>query len=107
MPRKSSSGLGEYLRRRASRLSKQDELLQEFVAKIAGKLDRCAILLFGSRARGDNLPYSDFDIAVIVERVEDKLALIEELRALKPRGLPVDLIVLEKSSFRIQSLRRC
>ena len=91
----SPGGLGEYLRRRASLLSKQEELLREFAERVAARLGRCTILLFGSRARGDHLPYSDFDVAVVVERAEDKLAMIEELREMQPRGLPLDLVVLE------------
>jgi len=51
-------------------------------------------VLFGSRARGAHLPYSDYDIAVILRRVDNKFSTIEELRRLKPRGLPLDLLVI-------------
>ncbi|MEM0335843.1 MAG: nucleotidyltransferase domain-containing protein [Thermofilum sp.] len=99
MRRESSSGLSEYLRWRAELLKRQNELLNEFVERVVERLGKCAVLLFGSRARGNHLPYSDFDIAVVVEEAVDKLSLIEELRALKPRGLPLDLVVFGREDL--------
>jgi len=95
---KELSGLGEYLRWRAELLKRQNELLDEFVKNVAERLGRCAVLLFGSGARDNHLPYSDFDIAIVVEEAVDKLSLIEELRASKPRGLPLDLVIFERGS---------
>lgn len=40
-------------------------------------------------------PWSDYDIAVFLERVGDRLAAVEEIRSLKPRGLPLDLVVFQ------------
>ncbi|MEM0024649.1 MAG: nucleotidyltransferase domain-containing protein [Thermofilaceae archaeon] len=100
MRKKSLSGLSEYLRWRAELLKRQNELLDEFVKNVAERLGRCAVLLFGSRARGNHIPYSDFDIAIVVEEAVDKLSLIEELRALKPRGLPLDLIIFEREDLK-------
>ncbi|MEM2187512.1 MAG: nucleotidyltransferase domain-containing protein [Thermofilaceae archaeon] len=100
MRKKSLSGLSEYLRWRAELLKRQNELLDEFVKNVAERLGRCAVLLFGSRAHGNHLPYSDFDIAIVVEEAVDKLSLIEELRALKPRGLPLDLIIFEREDLK-------
>lgn len=95
MRRGSSTGLSEYLRSRAELLRQQDQLLEEFVKRVVERLSPCAVLLFGSRARGDHMPYSDFDVAVIVGSAGDKLPLLEELRALKPRGFSLDLVILE------------
>ena len=100
MRKKSLNGLSEYLRWRAELLKRQNELLDEFVKNVAERLGKCAVLLFGSRARGNHLPYSDFDIAIVVEEAVDKLSLIEELRALKPRGLPLDLIIFEREDLK-------
>lgn len=100
MRRESSSGLSGYLRSGAPELLKQqNELLNEFVRRVVGRLGRCAVFLFGSRARGSYLPYSDFDVAIVVEAAKDVISLIEELRALKPRGLQLDLIVLERGDL--------
>ncbi len=53
------------------------------------------MILFGSRSAESHLPYSDYDVMVILEEVSDKLATIEELRRMKPRGLPLDLLVFQ------------
>jgi hypothetical protein len=51
-------------------------------------------VLFGSRARGDYMPYSDYDIAVVFRKVTDERELMLRIRSLKPSGLPLDLLVL-------------
>jgi len=95
MPGGSSSGLRRrLLRARRERVRKWSELLALYVERVKSLYPRSQIVLFGSRARGDELPYSDFDIAVILDEPGDKLRLTEELRRLKPRGLPLDLLVL-------------
>ncbi|MEZ0344938.1 MAG: nucleotidyltransferase domain-containing protein [Infirmifilum sp.] len=68
MPERSSSGLSVYLKRRARLLEQRDAQLREFAARISQRLGPCRVLLFGSRARGSQLPYSDYDVAVIVEK---------------------------------------
>lgn len=43
----------------------EDEALQCLVARLVAALDPQAIWLFGSRARGDHRPDSDFDLMVV------------------------------------------
>jgi uncharacterized protein len=51
-----------------------DPVIQEFLRRIAPLRDRLQeIILFGSRARGDEKPYSDYDILVVVEERERPL----------------------------------
>jgi len=88
------------LKHLAENISKSEELLQEFVERVRLAYPRSAIILVGSRARGDHLPYSDYDVVVVLEHVDDKLRLIEELRKLKPRGLSLDLIVVSLEEIR-------
>ena len=71
----------------------RNNLLYKYIERLKKNKPRSTILLFGSRARGEQLPYSDYDIAVILEQVDDKLKTVEKLRRLKPRGLDLDLIV--------------
>ena len=95
MLRKSLDGLRKrLLRSMAEKIKKGDFLLNLYVERIAEEFPLSTVILFGSRARGDPLPYSDYDIAVIFDVVEDKLSLIEKLRRMKPKGLPLDLLVL-------------
>ena len=81
------------MRRLAKKRVETEKLLSEYVKRISRELPKSTIVLFGSRARGNHLPYSDYDIAVVLEHVDDKIGVIEKLRRLKPRGISVDLVV--------------
>jgi HEPN domain-containing protein/predicted nucleotidyltransferase len=86
----------ETLRRLAS--INLDSLLAEFVKRVARQLGAVTLVLFGSRARGDQLPYSDYDVAaVFFQRLEDRERIVkaEELYRLKPPELPLDPVVLD------------
>jgi predicted nucleotidyltransferase len=54
-------------------MSKIDPVIQDFLNRIAALRPRIEkIILFGSRARGDDKPYSDYDILLVVpERKQD------------------------------------
>ena len=51
-----------------------NEVLKEVVRRLVKELNAKAIILFGSRARGDWLPWSDYDILVIADFKEDYLS---------------------------------
>ncbi len=100
MLKKSLDGLRrKLLNSRKRKILLQEKLLQCFVKRIISEYSETAILLFGSRAISTHMPYSDYDIAVIFEKVDDKISLIEKIRKLKPRGLSLDLIVFEKDEL--------
>ncbi len=71
----------------------KERLLAEYIKRLKREVPKSTILLFGSRAKGNSLPYSDYDIAVILDEVKDKVEMTERLRRLKPRGIDLDLIV--------------
>ena len=77
-------------------VSKGDELLREFVSRVSSEYPGSTIVLFGSRARGDYMPYSDYDVAVVFRKVidESEREIMLRIRSLKPSGLPLDLLVL-------------
>ncbi|HDI31835.1 MAG TPA: nucleotidyltransferase domain-containing protein [Thermofilum sp.] len=61
-------------------------ILKEVIGKIQAKYKIHAILLFGSRARGDYMPWSDYDLLIIgefkeryLERIGNLLELVKEL----------------------------
>jgi len=87
----SSSGLDRLLRILGESISKGDELLRGFVSS---EYPSSTIVLFGSRARGDYMPYSDYDVAVVFRKVPDERELMLRIRGLKPGGLSLDLLVL-------------
>ena len=56
-----------------------DRLLAEAVKRIAAQCQPQQVLLFGSRARGDQRADSDFDLAVVVQALENKWQLESDL----------------------------
>jgi len=81
-------------------MSKEQEILERIVSFLVRNLHPERIILFGSRARGNNRPGSDFDIAVEGGRRLDFRArrkLKEELEDLL--GLySLDLVFLDEVS---------
>ena len=76
-------------------------VLEEIVGRLICELHPQQMYLFGSRARGDAEPASDFDILIVVADSElpgharDRIAL----RALRGLRVPVDVIVLTREEF--------
>jgi len=95
MQKRSLNGLRrKLLRSLAEKQKVKGRLLTEYVKRLKEEMPKSTILLFGSRARGNSLPYSDYDIAVIFDKVKDKIEMVERLRRLKPKGIDLDLIIL-------------
>ncbi|RLG72401.1 MAG: nucleotidyltransferase domain-containing protein [Thermoprotei archaeon] len=100
MQRRSSSGLRKKLLRRVrENIANSDELFKKYVKKIIAKYPKSSIALIGSRAKNYALPYSDYDLVIILKRVHNTFKLIETIRKHKPRGFNLDLIVLEESEL--------
>ena len=76
-------------------------LLDDILDRLVRELEPDQIYLFGSRARGDAHPDSDFDFLIVVTEsplpgyARDRLAL----RALRGIRVPVDAIVLTREEF--------
>ncbi|HEY9764757.1 MAG TPA: nucleotidyltransferase domain-containing protein [Chroococcales cyanobacterium] len=70
--------------------------LVERIAKIPGV---CRVVLFGSRARGDNEPRSDIDLAVEMDRPDlPEWYEIEEIVEEAPTLLSIDLVRWDRAS---------
>ncbi len=71
---------------------------REAVQKIAAKLEPERIILFGSRARGDFLAESDFDVLVImppsITPIDHFELATEALFAARGKGFSMDVVVL-------------
>jgi predicted nucleotidyltransferase len=79
----------------------QDPKLSEIVGRLIRAYQPERIYLFGSRARGDSGPDSDFDILVVVpdgvpgERRGSRLAY----QALRGTGVAADILVWSRAYF--------
>jgi len=61
--------------------------IEKIVNKLTAREDVIAVILFGSRARGDAYPFSDYDIAVVLKKGASRRG-IESLS-----GKNVDVVV--------------
>ncbi len=84
-----------------------DPVLREFLQHIAplrGRLDK--VILFGSRARGDEKPFSDYDVLIVIPQKDRALksdlydAATETLLA---TGREISLKVIPRASYDFQS----
>ncbi|HEY2385173.1 MAG TPA: nucleotidyltransferase domain-containing protein [Terriglobia bacterium] len=82
---------------------RNDATIQAFLSGIAGVRERIEkIILFGSRVRGDEKPYSDYDILIVVaERERDLMDAIHDavMDALLATGRLVSPKVFRRQDF--------
>ncbi len=69
-------------------------VVDTMVERIAARFQPARILLFGSRARGTDNRWSDVDLLVVMDEVEDKRrAAVEIGRALADLSVSKDIVV--------------
>jgi predicted nucleotidyltransferase len=75
-----------------------DALIDEIGRRLADATPaRTRVVLFGSRARGENGAGSDIDVLVVEPTVEDPMQESARLRrALRGLGVPIDVLVITK-----------
>jgi len=70
-----------------------DSKLEEIVKRIVEEVDLDKIILFGSRAKGENEGRSDYDVCVLKKGVEHKRRLAQEIYSkLFGAGASLDVI---------------
>ena len=66
--------------------------LEAIIGKLRDNLDLVAVILFGSRARGDHHRYSDYDVLIIARFKEPYLERINKvLEVLEYTRLPIEV----------------
>jgi len=69
----------------------------------------CTILLFGSRARQDHSPSSDYDLVIITNEtldIEQKWFYQAQIRkTLAQEKIPIDIIIQSENEFKINKAR--
>ncbi len=77
-----------------------DEQLEEIVKRIVEEADPDQIILFGSRAKGENTKESDFDVFVLRRDIASRKQLERRIYLkLFGTGAPVDIIVETPERF--------
>ena len=80
----------------------RDPILAEIVRRLVDEFHPKRIFLFGSRARGENGPGSDYDFLMVVSPSQEpgyRLAQRAHRSALKGIQAPVDVIVINEREF--------
>ena len=78
----------------------KNQQLDRVTSQIVEAADPECIVLFGSQARGNAIPTSDYDIALIFSRREQiRPGLRQAHHALWPRPFPLDLVGFTKETF--------
>lgn len=79
----------------------QDMLLREMVDRLVAELHPQRIYLFGSHARGDARPDSDYDLLVVVKERTDAGRELEQRAYGAMWGLraPVDIVIMTDDYF--------
>jgi predicted nucleotidyltransferase len=74
-----------------------ERLIAEAIRRLSEAAPESRVILFGSAARGELTPDSDLDFLVVERDVENRHAeMVRLTRALRPLGIPVDVIVVSE-----------
>ena len=77
------------------------EKINEAVQRLVEAAHPKKIILFGSRARGEEREDSDLDLVVVEDQVENRVEEMVRLnRVLRGLILPVELLVIGEEAFR-------
>ncbi len=77
-----------------------EQLVEQVVSVIVEAAKPRRIILFGSRARGEAKPDSDFDVMVIEDKPVKRFDEMVRLnRLLRPFDISVDLLVVSEEKF--------
>jgi uncharacterized protein len=81
--------------------AKGDPVLTEIVRRLVSAYDPECAYLFGSAARGDASPNSDFDVLLVVpdDASQDRLRSRRAYEALWGLGAATDVLVMSRSAF--------
>lgn len=88
---------------------KEIEGISRFLKKVKKRFNPEKIILFGSRARGDWLQESDFDLIIVSEKFKnyDFHRRIAEVLKLQDEAVGIDVICLTPAEFKEKSRQIC
>ena len=81
------------------RMSKMEEDFRMFVEELCRSGLAKEVYLVGSRARGDSMPYSDYDIVLVVGGEIDPLDVAEKVRLARRARVPLDVVALREDEL--------
>ncbi len=103
MQRRYVDSLRRYLEHRRRALSERPRILKEFLYNLVSVLgDRASIVVFGGRAVTgiESDEPRDLDLLIVVDDNDDPSQIEEIAYSLKPKNLPIDIVVARRSELR-------
>ncbi|MEM2021366.1 MAG: nucleotidyltransferase domain-containing protein [Zestosphaera sp.] len=82
------------IREFSRRVAEWQEAFEEYVSEVCKSGLVKELYLAGSRARGNNMRSSDFDLVAVVDEDVEVLEFAERLRLLRKKSFSLDLLVL-------------
>ena len=79
------------------RVSEYEKRFREFIEELCRSGLAEEVYLVGSRARGDNIPSSDFDVVLVIDDDRDPVEVAIKARLLRREAFPLDIVVLRRS----------
>jgi predicted nucleotidyltransferase len=78
-----------------------DPVIDQIVERLVRDFHPDRIYLFGSRARGEGGPHSDYDVLLVLKEITDRKYRISQAAYLALRDVPaaVDVVVWAKDDF--------
>lgn len=78
----------------------EDPRLKMAVDRIIERFDPVRILLFGSRARGDQREDSDYDFLIVLDEVGNKFEIMgEAFRQMRDLPISKDIVVTDETEY--------
>jgi len=101
MPPEQAGTPGEAATATTSAMRADDPILAEIVRRLVVALKPDRIYLFGSQARGQAEPDSDYDVLVLVDRPTEPRYRLSQKGFQALRGIPaaVDVVVWDRETF--------
>jgi predicted nucleotidyltransferase len=78
------------------RVSEYEKRFREFVEELCRSGLAEELYLVGSRARGDNIPSSDFDVVIVVGDDKDPVDVATKARLLRRKPFPLDIAAIRQ-----------
>ena len=89
--------LKEFVALMGKRVSEYEKRFKVFIEELCRSGLAEEMYLIGSRARGDNMPSSDFDVVLIIDDDRDPVEVAVKARLLRREAFPLDIVVLRRS----------
>jgi len=103
MLKKSLNSLEDLLRHRSEIIRRRKEDFERFVSALIEEFaGRVTIVLFGSVARGEGRPTSDFDVLLILDKINGYWEILERVFSLKGKRIPVDVVLVDVKALHKQ-----